>query len=96
LKVFGFILFLVIVILGVTFAILNSSLVTVHYYVGIKQLPLSLLLVIAFVVGLIVSFLIVFIKIVRLRTELRRLKKQLRVAEKEIKNLRAIPIKDEH
>ncbi|HXH55361.1 MAG TPA: LapA family protein [Gammaproteobacteria bacterium] len=60
------------VLLGVSFAILNAGFVTVHYYVGTKSVPLSLLILGAWIFGIIVGLLISAFKIVGLRMELRR------------------------
>jgi len=60
------------VLLGVSFAILNAGFVTVHYYVGTKSLPLSLLILGAWIFGIIVGLLISAFKIIGLRMELRR------------------------
>jgi putative membrane protein len=60
------------VLLGVSFAILNAGFVTVHYYVGTKSLPLSLLILGAWIFGVIVGLLISAFKIIGLRVELRR------------------------
>ena len=95
-KIFGILISLAIIILGVGFAIKNAAPVTVYYYIGTKQLPLSLLLMLTFGTGLIIGCLILSISLIRLRTNLRRTKKKLRVAEQEINNLRTMPIKDEH
>ncbi len=60
------------VLLGVSFAILNADFVTVHYYVGTKNVPLSVLILGAWVLGVIVGLLISTFKIIGLRMELRR------------------------
>ncbi len=60
------------VLLGVSFAILNAGFVTVHYYVGTKSLPLSLLILGAWIFGVIVGLLISAFKVIGLRMELRR------------------------
>ncbi|HQY22784.1 MAG TPA: LapA family protein [Gammaproteobacteria bacterium] len=60
------------VLLGVSFAILNAGFVTVHYYVGTKSLPLSLLILGAWIFGIIVGLLISAFKIIGLRMELQR------------------------
>jgi len=93
-RVFGYVFLLIIIIWGITFAILNADPVTIHYYIGMKQLPLSLLLVISFGIGLFVSFLYMGFVILRLKSERRHLRKRLSVAEKEIDNLRTIPVRD--
>ena len=60
------------VLLGVSFAILNAGFVTVHYYVGTKSVPLSVLILGAWIFGVIVGLLISAFKIIGLRMELRR------------------------
>jgi putative membrane protein len=95
-KAFGYIAFLIIIVVGIGFAILNSTPVAIHYYIGIKQLPLSFLLVVSFGIGLIVGFLALLITTIRLRTNLGRTKKKLFIAKQEIDNLRTMPVKDEH
>lgn len=42
-------------VLGIGFALLNSETVLVHYYVGTRAMPLSLLVLGALVVGLIMG-----------------------------------------
>lgn len=89
-------LILVVIVLGVTFAILNSSKVTLNYYLGQRDLPLSLLLVIDFAIGCMVGLTASFWMMLATKMKNRQLQKQLKTAEKEIENLRAIPIQDKH
>jgi putative membrane protein len=89
----GFFL-LVIVLFGIVFAMLNSESVTIHYYVGQCTLPLSWLLALVFAMGSLVGVLVglwLFIKVKLLNYRLRR---RLALTEKEIENLRAIPLQD--
>ena len=95
-KIINFIIALFIIILGITFAILNAEPVTVHYYVGIKQLPLSFIMAITLSIGITIGLLIMGLITLRLKAEKHYLKKRLKVTEQEIENLRTIPIKDEH
>ena len=93
-KILGYIILFLIVVLGVSFAILNAEPVTVHYYVGNRTLPLSLLLVLCFGVGLVLGFIVMGFKVLRLKAKNRGLRRRLRVAEQEIDNLRVIPVKE--
>ena len=61
------------VLLGVSFAILNSDLVTVHYYVGVQKVPLSVLILGVFVLGIVIGLMVSFPRLLKLRMELRRL-----------------------
>ncbi len=60
------------VLLGVSFAILNAEPVTVHYYVGTKSVPLSVLILGAWIFGVIIGLLVSAFKIIGLKMELRR------------------------
>lgn len=51
--------------LGVAFALSNSQTVVVHYYVGTRAMPLSLLVLGALVAGLIMGWLSALSNIVR-------------------------------
>jgi len=90
------ILVLIIILLGITFAVLNAENVQLNYYFGSQQLPLSLALVLAMFVGAILGVVASFNLILRSRREVARLRKAAEMAEKEIANLRAIPIKNPH
>jgi len=91
-KIFNYIIILCLVILGITFALLNSEPVILHYYLGDQQLPLSLLLACSFAVGLLFGMLVISIKLMRAKSNTRRIKKKLKLAEQEIANLRVIPV----
>lgn len=66
----------IIAILGITFASLNAESVSVNYYVGIGKIPLSILVVGALVLGLLLGWIIMLPSTIRLKMELRRLKRQ--------------------
>jgi putative membrane protein len=85
-RILSYIFVIIIILLGISFATLNSGTVEINYYIGHKVLPVSLLL------GIIVGSWILF------KTKLKnyRLKQKLKYAEKEIENLRAIPLQDKH
>lgn len=81
-------------LLGLTFASLNASNVIFNYYVGSKSIALSLLLVFAFGLGLLLGGFVTFFSWLRLKTENYRIKSRLKMVEKEVENLRTLPIKD--
>lgn len=57
LRVISYILILLVVILGVSFAVANDASVTLQYFLGTLKLPLSLLLVYTLGLGIILGFL---------------------------------------
>ena len=82
--------------LGVAFAALNNAKVTVYYYIGTSSLPLSLLLALVFAAGGIIGLLVGIALLVKAKARAYRLQQRLKLVEKEVENLRAIPIQDKH
>lgn len=95
-KLFKYIIFLLIIIFAISFIVINSAPVSIHYYVGAMSFPLSLLLVASFGIGLIIGFAALLFKMIKLHANLGRTKKSLRAAEQEVDNLRAAFAKDTH
>jgi lipopolysaccharide assembly protein A len=90
------ILFLVLLILGLSFAVLNSTSVPLNYYLGKVDLPLALVVVGSLILGAILGVLVSLGIVIRLKRQVRHLRRQVQTAEKEVSNLRAIPLKDSH
>ena len=87
---------LVVIIFGVTFAVLNAESVQLNYYLGSIELPLSLVLIVAMIIGALLGIFASLSLIIGSRRSATKLKRSVEVAETEIVNLRNIPIKDEH
>lgn len=93
-RIISYIFLLAIVIFGMTFATLNSESVTINYYFDTSTLPLSLLLVLVFALGCLLSMIVGFWLLIKAKISSHRLRQRLTMAEKEIENLRAIPLQD--
>lgn len=93
-RIFSYFFLLVIILFGITFASLNSESVTVSYYFGQSTLPLSLLLVLVFALGCLIGMIVGFWLLIKAKLLNYRLRQRLHLAEKEIDNLRAIPLQD--
>ena len=93
-RIISYFFLLVIVLFGMTFATLNSESVVINYYLGQSTLPLSLLLVLVFALGCLVGMLVGFWLVIKAKMTNYRMKQRLSLAEKEIQNLRAIPLQD--
>ena len=85
-----------ITLLGVIFAILNAEPVQFNYYFGSAQTPFSLAIILAMLVGAILGLLASLGMILKAKRQVSKLKRSAEVTEKEIANLRAIPIKNQH
>lgn len=93
-RIISYVLLLIIVLFGMTFAALNSESVTINYYFDQSTLPLSLLLVLVFALGCLIGIVAGLWLLIKSKLTVHRLKQRLNLAEKEIDNLRAIPLQD--
>lgn len=84
---------LVIMLVGLTFASLNPEVVHFNYFAGTKDIALSLLLVFSFGGGIILGLLVALFPWLKAKRDYLRLKNRLKVVEKELENLRSLPIK---
>jgi len=95
-RIISYVFLLLIALLGAGFAILNSEKVSFNYYIGTSTMPLSLLLALGFVIGCFVGILVGLLLLFKTKLKNYRLRQKLHLAEKEIENLRAIPLQDKH
>ena len=86
---------LVLLAATIAFSVINAHPVVINYYVGSTEMPLALLVVICLIVGVLVGFLLALGWVLRLRMELLRTRRRLKTAQKEVDNLRTLPVKDE-
>ena len=93
-RLISWLLILIIVVFGISFATLNSDAVTVNYYFDQATMPLSVLLVAIFVSGCLIGMAASMGILIRSKLANYRLNQRLNLAEKEIENLRAIPLQD--
>ena len=74
---------LVFIIVVASFAMMNSELVTVNYHFGKVDMALSLLLLLTFVTGMVLSMLFFFVTYLKLNAKNSRLNWQLKKYQKE-------------
>ncbi|MEI8055238.1 MAG: LapA family protein [bacterium] len=94
-RILSYLVLLVIMLAGLTFTSLNSVPVSFNYYLDSKTFTLSLLLVFAFGGGIFLGLLASIFSWINIKRDNFRLKSRLKLVEKEVKNLRSIPIKGE-
>lgn len=95
-RILMIIFYIVLIIVGVSFAALNATSVPVNFYFITLTIPISVLMALTLGVGMLVGCFLFLCKYWRLKAEHRKMKNQLKLTEKEIKNLRAIPLQDQH
>lgn len=94
-RILGLVFFLIVLAFGLFFGLLNADPVTVDYYLGTREIPLSLILVITLLAGALLAALASIGLVLRMKREISRLRRKVGVTEKELNNLRSIPLKDE-
>lgn len=87
-------IYVFLILVGVTFAGLNASSVQINVYFSTFHMPVSVLVILMLGLGMVLGFLLFLGRYWRLKAEHRKLKNQLKLTEKEIRNLRAIPLQD--
>lgn len=93
-RIISYIFIIIIIFFGVTFAVLNSESIAINYYFNQRTMPLSLLLVLVFAIGCLIGIAVSLGLLVKAKLYNYRLQQRLNLAEKEIENLRAIPLQD--
>ncbi|OGV25356.1 MAG: hypothetical protein A3F18_00130 [Legionellales bacterium RIFCSPHIGHO2_12_FULL_37_14] len=88
--------YLILIMLGVTFSVLNSKIIDLNLYYLSLNLPISVLMLAALSIGILIGVLSFALRYLRLKLSFARLKSQLAMTEREVKNLRSIPIQDQH
>ncbi|MEQ1438175.1 lipopolysaccharide assembly protein LapA domain-containing protein [Fontimonas sp. SYSU GA230001] len=86
---------ILVLVLGAAIGYFNAQPVHFDYLVGVLELPLIAVLILAFCAGVVVALLVVGARLLSLRLELRRSARQLRELEIELRNLRNLPVTTE-
>ena len=86
---------LMVILVGSAFAVMNAESVNLNYYFGSMNLPLSVVLVGAVCVGAVFGMLAGLSGLASLKHENAGLRREVRLASQEVKNLRTMPIKDD-
>lgn len=84
----------IVLFIGLAFHLRNDQFVLFDYYLGSVELPFSFMIVAALILGAVAGILATMPAFLKLKGENHRLSRQVQVNEKELDNLRIIPIKD--
>lgn len=94
-RFFYLLIFVVVFVLGLTFAARHAEPVVIDYHFDQLSVPLSLLLALILLLGAVLGMLASLSTILRLKRESNRLRKSIRWVERENADLRAATIKHE-
>lgn len=82
-RLFGFLMMVLLVVIGLSFAVLNSEPVLLNYYFGSRAIPLSLIVVGALAVGAVFGVLASLGVVIKLKSQTSGLRKKIRILEKD-------------
>ncbi len=88
------IFYLCLMLFGVSFAALNAGPVTLNLYFKSFTMPISVWMIVAFALGVLMGVMIFLRRYFAVKSKYRKTKHHLTLMEREIKNLREIPLKD--
>jgi Protein of unknown function (DUF1049). len=95
-KLFYILVFLVFAAFAFTLNLSNPETISIKYYFGISlDLPVFIVLMAPFFIGMVLGVLIMSLSVFKNKRQVGVAKKALSKVEKEVQNLRAMPIKDD-
>lgn len=83
-RIFSYIVAIILIFLGITFSILNATPVALNYYVGTTHISLSLLLVLTLGAGILIGFVVSLPPLLRAKRKIYRLKNRVKQVEQEL------------
>ncbi|MBI2786303.1 MAG: LapA family protein [Legionella longbeachae] len=95
-RILMLVIYILLIIIGVSFAALNATSVNVNFYFKTISMPVSVLMTIMLGIGMLLGFILFIVRYWRLKAACHKIRSQLKLTEKEIKNLRSIPLQDQH
>ncbi len=88
------ILVFVILLIGLAFHLKNNQLIELNYYVGVIHMPMSWLVVLVLFIGSMLGVMASLPLLIKLKRDKSKLERQIKNSEKEINNLRVMPVRD--
>ena len=82
------------IVLGASIGYFNAQEVEFDYLAGTVKMPLIAMVIGEFVVAVLITLLLCMGRMLGLKSEIRRLRKQVQGAEAELKSLRDLPIRE--
>jgi len=95
-RIIFLVVFLLVSVVGLSFALMNAETVMLSYYFGTVSAPLSIVVAIVLAIGALLGVSACMGMVLSLKRENARLRRNMKIAEKEVENLRSLPLKDKH
>jgi putative membrane protein len=95
-RFFYLIVFLLFALFAFTLNLQNPNTIAIAYYFDISwQVPLFLVIMAPFFIGMILGVVIMSLSVFKNKRQVGKAKRELKKVEKEVENLRAMPLKNE-
>lgn len=94
-RIIKLILIFLVAVVAVAFTLLNSQSVKLDFYLGSIEIDLVIVILVCLAIGSALGVMAVLGKLISFKQELMRKDKKIKVTEKEVENLRSLPLKDE-
>ncbi len=92
-KIISVIIVLVMIAIAIGVSIVNMHNIQVNYYIGSKDVPLVVVLLVTLLIGGLIGIIATYGRVLMFKLEAIKLRHRNKINEKEISNLRAMPIK---
>ena len=89
-RLLGFLLLVILVLFGLSFAVLNSQPVALNFYFDTRDIPLSMIVVVSLAAGAVTGVLVSLGTIIRLKQQTGSLRRRLRSARKDADQARIL------
>lgn len=93
-RIVSLIFLVLIVVLTIMFASLNATSTQVNYFVGEKELPLILVMFLSLILGVLLSWLVMVWKVIKLKTKIHSLNSKLSKAENNLSKMKDLDLKE--
>jgi lipopolysaccharide assembly protein A len=88
-RIFAYIFWIIVVVVGLSFAAINSSSVEIHYYVGSLKVYLPLLLLMELVIGAALGIMAILPRYLKTKSAARKAIQKIKRLENDITTLQA-------
>jgi putative membrane protein len=90
-RIFSYLIAIILILFGLSFAFLNASAVKLNYYVGSFSISLSLLLILTVGLGILIGFIVSLVPIIKLKKKNYHLKNRVKELERQV----TLPVPDD-
>lgn len=94
-RIIKYILIFLVTVVTVAFTLLNSQPVKIDLYLLNFEIDLVIVILVCLAIGSLLGVTAVLGKLIGYKQELMRKDKKIKISEKEVENLRSLPLKDE-